>query len=145
MPRAEVTLPGSTSSVPAARRFVESIVSAWGQPELGWAAAIVVSELANAALHARTAFTIGILAQDDGRLRLEVSDSSRRLPLQRAYGADATTGRGLWLVEEIATAWGVLDRDGGGKTVWVLIDPVSLKTGDLDDEEPLDEATLLSA
>lgn len=144
MPRADVTLPGSASSVPAARRFVESLVSAWGHPELGWNAALVVSELAtNAALHARTAFTISVLAEDSGRLRLEVSDSSRRLPQQRAYGIAATTGRGLRLVDEIASSWGVLDRDGG-KTVWAVLGP-SLMAGHEDDEAELDEDALLSA
>lgn len=137
MPRAEVTLPGSTSSVPAARRFVESIVSAWGHPDLGWSAALVVSELAaNAALHARTPFTVSVDSGDGGTVRVEVSDGSRRLPLQRSYGADATTGRGLRLVQDISSSWGVIDR-AGGKTVWVVLDQSSsvTMTGDSDDAD----------
>jgi len=141
MPRTEVTLPGSTSSVPAARRFVESIVTAWGHPDLGWSAALVVSELAaNAALHARTPFTVTV-SGEDGTLRVEVSDGSRRLPQQRTYGPQATTGRGLRLVEDIAASWGVIDRDGG-KTVWVVLDESSFATV-TDDAEDADLDELL--
>lgn len=135
MPHAQVTLPGSTSSVPTARRFVESIVSSWGQPDLGWTAALVVSELAaNAALHAHTSFTVTVVLDDLGTVRLEVSDGSRRLPQQRGYGIDATTGRGLRLVEEIATAWGTQDR-ADGKTIWAVLDPASHSTTPGDDDE----------
>lgn len=142
MPRAEVTLPGSTSSVPAARRFVESIVTAWGHPDLGWSAALVVSELAaNAALHARTPFTVTVDSREDGTVRVEVSDGSRRLPQQRTYGDQATTGRGLRLVEDIAASWGVIDRDGG-KTVWVVLDESSFATV-TDDAEDADLDELL--
>jgi len=143
MPYAEVTLPGSTSSVPAARRFVESIVTAWGHPDLGWSAALVVSELAgNAALHARTPFTVTVDSGADNTVRVEVSDGSRRLPQQRAYGPQATTGRGLRLVEDIAASWGVMDRDGG-KTVWVVLDESSFATA-TDDAEDADADELLS-
>jgi anti-sigma regulatory factor (Ser/Thr protein kinase) len=119
MPHAEVTLPGEPSSVPTARRFAESILSGWGNAGLGWTAALCVSELAtNVALHARSLFTVGIRLEDDGTVRLEVTDASARLPRQRAYGTDATTGRGLLLVDQLARRWGVTAHDGG-KTVWV--------------------------
>lgn len=145
MPHAEVTLPGSTSSVPAARRFVESIVTAWGHPDLGWSAALVVSELAaNAALHARTPFTISVDTGEGGTLRLEVTDGSRRLPQQRVYGADATTGRGLRLVADIASSWGVVERDGG-KTVWAVLDQSSITVTTTEDLDEADVDDLLSA
>ena len=145
MPHTEVTLPGTTSSVPAARRFAESIVTAWGHPDLGWSAALVVSELAaNAALHAGTPFTITVDSGEDRTVRVEVSDGSRRLPQQRAYGPQATTGRGLRLVEDIAASWGVIDRDGG-KTVWVVLDESSFATATVtDDAEDADVDGLLS-
>ena len=147
MPHAEVTLPGSTSSVPAARRFIESIVTAWGHPDLGWSAALVVSELAaNAALHARTPFTVRVDSGEAGTVRLEVSDGSQRLPQQRTYGADSTTGRGLRLVQDLAASWGVVDN-GGGKTVWVVLDDSSSATltDDADDSDADDADGLLSA
>ena len=120
MQDAEVTLPGATSSVPTARHFVESILTAWGQPEHGWTAALLISELsANCALHARTSFTVRVQLTD-AAVRLAVSDGSRRAPAVRDYGTEATTGRGLRMVGQLATEWGVeLHEDG--KTVWALI------------------------
>ena len=125
MPRAELTLPGAVSSVPTARRFVDSLLTSWGQPEAAWSAAMCVSELAgNCALHARTEFTISVELADDV-VRIEVRDGSLRIPTQRGYDTGATTGRGLRLVEAYARSWGVEVGSGAapsGKTVWVLLD-----------------------
>jgi anti-sigma regulatory factor (Ser/Thr protein kinase) len=105
MTEAEVTLPAAVSSVPTARRFVESILSGWGMPSLGWTATLIVSELAaNAALHARgEEFSIRVSVENDG-IRVEVQDASLRQPQQRAYSHDATT-----------------TPTTGGKTVWALV------------------------
>ncbi|MDT7550405.1 MAG: hypothetical protein QOE84_2799 [Actinomycetota bacterium] len=143
MPKAAVTLPALISSVPTARHFVESILAGWGLDDLGWNATLVVSELAaNAALHARgESFGISVTTQDDDAVLLEVSDASLRLPQQRSYSADATTGRGLRLVTELASDWGV-DARTDGKTVWVVLRPTSA-TGDGTDE--VDIEALLDA
>jgi anti-sigma regulatory factor (Ser/Thr protein kinase) len=121
MSRAEVTLPAAVSSVPTARHFIESILAGWGLSDLAWDATLIVSELAsNAALHARgQEFRVQITTEDDG-VRVEVSDGSLRLPQQRTYSSSATTGRGLRLVDELASEWGVTTT-GAGKTVWVRI------------------------
>ena len=130
---AEVTLPGMTASVPTARRFVESVLTGWGLPELGWTAAMLTSELAtNCALHAGTAFRVRVLSMREGTARLEVTDSSLRLPQQRQHSATSTTGRGLRIIGELASAWGV-QSTANGKTVWVeLVEAVD------DDRAPVD-------
>ena len=136
MPDAEVTLPGETSSVPTARHFVESILTAWGQPEHGWTAALLISELsANCALHARTSFTVRVELAGT-TVRLSVADGSRRAPAVRDYGTDATTGRGLRMVGQLATDWGV-ELHEGGKTVWALI--AAGNVGDDDDDASLED------
>jgi anti-sigma regulatory factor (Ser/Thr protein kinase) len=142
MPRAQVTLPAMVSSVPTARHFVESVLSGWGLKELGWTATLIVSELAaNAALHARgEEFSVGVATQDDG-VRLEIRDSSLRLPQQRSYSNDATTGRGLKLVSELAEEWGVEPTEAG-KTVWALLRPEAASG---DDAEDTDVDALLAA
>lgn len=120
MPHAEVTLPADASSVPTARHFVESILTSWGHPDQGWAAALLISELsANCTLHARTAFTVSVDLTGE-EVRLEVTDGSVRAPSVRDYGTSATTGRGLRLVEELSAGWGVDLRDDG-KTVWAVL------------------------
>lgn len=121
MSRAEVTLPAAVNSVPTARHFIESILSGWGLQELAWNATLIVSELAsNAALHARgQEFRVQISTEADG-VRLEVSDGSLRLPQQRSYSESATTGRGLRLVADLSSEWGVTPSPDG-KTIWVLL------------------------
>ena len=137
MSKAEVTLPAAISSVPTARHFVESILSAWGLGALSWNSILIVSELAaNAALHAHgDSFSIRVEA-DGGTVRLEVVDSSLRLPQQRSYSEDATTGRGLRLVAELSSEWGVIPS-GVGKTVWAVLRESDNVTG-LDDEVDVD-------
>jgi hypothetical protein len=41
------------------------------------------------------------------RLRLEVTDASAGTPVVRSPPPDAENGRGLWLVSELSTRWGV--------------------------------------
>jgi anti-sigma regulatory factor (Ser/Thr protein kinase) len=143
MPTAEVTLPAAVSSVPTARHFVESILAAWQLPDLAWNSTLIVSELAaNAALHAHGAsFSIRVQAED-GVVRLEVDDGSLRLPQQRSYSDDATTGRGLRLVQELSSEWGV-NPSTAGKTVWAVLRPGDNADEGLDDA--LDVDALLDA
>jgi anti-sigma regulatory factor (Ser/Thr protein kinase) len=120
--KATVVLPGLPSSVPTARHFVESILTAWGEHESAWTGALLVSELAtNCTLHARTEFAIRVI-RDAGRTRIEVQDASPRVPQPRAYGVHSTTGRGLQLVQGLAAHWGVQPTEDG-KTVWVELAP----------------------
>lgn len=80
-------------------------------------AVTLVSELAtNAVIHARTPYTIAVSHEGD-TVRVGVQDLSAVNPRRRAYGVDATTGRGLRLVASMASSWGI-DADPGGKVVW---------------------------
>lgn len=128
---AHTTLPALTSSVPTARRFAEQVLSSWGHPDAGWTAAQVVSELAaNCVLHARTAFTVTVTTGDDG-IRLEVQDRAPGAVQQRSYSETATTGRGLRMVDQLCSDWGVTVHDAG-KTVWVLLSLDGAPEGDRD-------------
>lgn len=114
----ELELPATTASVPEARRFVRTTLRSWEREDLAESAALVVSELAtNAVLHARSTFVVRLLLDGEGRVRVEVTDASARRPDRRAHSTDASTGRGLAIVAELAVAWGV-DTGGDGKTVW---------------------------
>jgi hypothetical protein len=141
--RLEVTLPGTASSVPPARHFVERTLDSWELAGLGWTAALVVTELsANAALHAGTEFRV-VLAVVGDRLRIEVHDGSVHLPRQRRHSAQATTGRGLRLVAELSADWGVVP-DGAGKLVWVEL-PIAQAAGDDDADADIDTLLALFA
>lgn len=144
MNRAGRVLPPTASSVAAARRFVEEVLSAVGLEEPGWTATQLVSELAtNAVIHARTEFVVEVTQTDD-KVRVEVHDSSPVVPAQRRYGEESTTGRGLRLVDTMAGEWGV-ETHARGKTVWFEIDLSSRSTAlTWDDGEEVDLDDLLS-
>jgi len=106
-------------------------------------AVALVSELAtNAVIHARTPFTITV-SRDGDTIRVGVHDRSAVSPRRRAYGLDATTGRGLRLVATIASNWGI-DAEPGGKVVWFEVrregvrDDASAWYADVDVESLLD-------
>lgn len=83
-------------------------------------AVLLVSELAaNVTLHARTEVRVTVRVEDEA-LWAEVKDWSSRLPHACLAPGDATSGRGLRLVEAIASRWGV-ERDDDGKVVWFVL------------------------
>ena len=111
---------GRADSVSQARRFAEVTLGEWQLEELVWATTVLVSELAtNAILHARTAFTVTLEQLGPDEIRLEVRDSSTRMPSLRTFSDEATTGRGLQLLDQLAAEWGATTHEGG-KTVWVV-------------------------
>jgi anti-sigma regulatory factor (Ser/Thr protein kinase) len=83
---------------------------------------LVVSELAtNAVLHARTEFVVRV-SSDGGAVRVAVYDSSSGRPAVGSMDPSAVTGRGLGIVESLASDWGIDDVDGG-KWVWAELVP----------------------
>ncbi len=119
-PSAHAVFPGHATSVAAARSFVRSQLSEWGAPEpASEVATLLVSELVtNAVVHAGTDVDVSLDAQASG-VRVSVRDGRRAtvLPTHRQAGPDDTHGRGLFMVETLAAAWGIND-DQHGKVVW---------------------------
>src|SRR3954467_2550302 len=116
-PVATLTLPASTQSVPVARRFVTEALTDLGAAGACDDAVALVCELAtNAVIHARTSYTITV-SRDGDAVRVGVHDLSAVNPRRRAYGLDATTGRGLRLVATLASGWGI-DMETEGKVGW---------------------------
>ena len=114
---ARARLVGEPPSAAAARRFVDETLGRWNFNDAFETVTLLTSELVtNAILHARSDFEISVLLMDD-RLRIEVSDSSPAVIHRRAAGDDELSGRGMFLVEAMAEAWGVEPRPWG-KIVW---------------------------
>ena len=119
----------SAENVAAARRFVSEVAERWKLGDLAWPLVQIVSELAsNAVIHAGTTFTVRLI-RDREATRIEVLDASVRRARSRDYGVDATTGRGLHLVESLSREWGVSKADEG-KVVWAVVDGAALDDGD---------------
>ena len=115
--RAEATFQSVPTSARSARRFVAEMLEAWTLASLSDLATLLVSELmSNVVLHAGTDAVVR-LYRLSARVRVEVSDRSPRLPVRKRYSEDATTGRGLDLVDTLSAAWGV-EPTSGGKVVW---------------------------
>ncbi|MGA5821553.1 ATP-binding protein [Kitasatospora sp. NPDC094028] len=63
-------------------------------------------------------------ALTNGLLRVEVHDAGGGRPSLRTISLSDERGRGLFLVNELASRWGCCPRAGGiGKFVWALIAP----------------------
>ena len=117
---AEVTqgLDADTASAGQARRFVDQVLSRWRCDAVLDDVKLLVSELVtNAVVHAHSEVEVAVRLLADS-IRIEVVDrgtASTLLPTEPAQ--DAESGRGLLLVESMASAWGVEPLDHG-KSVW---------------------------
>lgn len=116
----QTALPADPTSASKARRLTEEALREWQHDDLVDVTTLLVSELVtNAVLHAGSGVHLRLLSSGE-TVRVEVGDQSEVLPAPRTYSADATTGRGLALVDMLATAWGAELR-APGKVVWFLV------------------------
>ncbi|MFF7735449.1 ATP-binding protein [Streptomyces sp. NPDC007984] len=113
------TLPREPESVGTARRLVRVTLAAWRLDDLADDGMLIVSELAsNAVRHARSrSMRVTITRPEAVLVRIGVVDRSRCSPEFREPHEEAETGRGLALVEGLASDWGV-DQLRWGKRVW---------------------------
>ncbi|MFF2012980.1 SpoIIE family protein phosphatase [Streptomyces sp. NPDC058195] len=109
-----------------ARNIVRQALADWDMGELADDAELVTGELlVNVLLHTEggAVLTLEVLPEPVRRVRLSVQDRSSAWPRRRSPGETATSGRGLLLLDAVATRWGIEPR-GEGKAVWCEIGPV---------------------
>jgi two-component sensor histidine kinase len=115
-----VELPPEPTSAGRARALARERLGVVCSPEALDTIALLVTELVtNAVLHAQTPLHLTIETTTE-HVRLCVADSSLEIPEANPYEPDAVSGRGLSLVERLASAWGV-DQTPSGKIVWCEI------------------------
>jgi serine phosphatase RsbU (regulator of sigma subunit)/anti-sigma regulatory factor (Ser/Thr protein kinase) len=110
--------------VHAVRHFTRDLMSAWGHAALTDEMEVLVSEVVtNALIHAHTEVDIRLSDYPD-RVRVEVRDHDPHPPIPavvldpNGVGDDeAESGRGLLIVDALASAWGSAPA-GRGKTTW---------------------------
>jgi len=123
-------LPAEASSARRARRIVHETLASWGLEALEEVASLLASELvSNVVLHVRSDCSLQ-MGFDGWRLRVGVWDGSLVAPVRHHRSASAATGRGLALVEALASDWGWEPSEQGGKVVWFELEPGSPKTFD---------------
>jgi anti-sigma regulatory factor (Ser/Thr protein kinase) len=83
---------------------------------------VVTSELVtNAVVHGGTEIQLSVWMTEDRNLRIEVADGNTCCDLMaRPQSPEAISGRGLFLVEQLAEQWGVEANDRG-KVVWATL------------------------
>ena len=163
-PRRRLRLPADERTPAAARALVREVLTAGGRTDALDSALLLVSELAtNGIVHAGTSVDVEVAADEFG-VTVTVSDQQpgpvrlQATPLlAEADGTDgiletagtdmdlalAEHGRGLYLVDRLATTWGTRHHPGG-KSIWFRIgaraDEANSRFTD-GAAEPLPEAT----
>lgn len=107
------------TSVGAARRFVRDVLmSRQVADSVVNTVELLTSEVVtNAIVHARSGPQL-VVEVCPGFVRVAVLDMSPQLPVRRLSHLDDSSGRGVVIVDELASAWGVKEERGGGKRVW---------------------------
>jgi anti-sigma regulatory factor (Ser/Thr protein kinase) len=112
------TFPRGRLAPSHARRFVAAALRSWGLDELVEAGMLVVAELAsNAIVHTHSGFTVS-LSRCEASVRIIVGDLECAVPEPRTRDALAESGRGLHLVDVVASTWGHDAAVPTGKFVW---------------------------
>jgi two-component sensor histidine kinase len=110
-------LEASPTSAHRARAFVLHHLVDHRLLQLADPVRLVASELAtNALVHAQTAFSVSLSA-DERAVLLTIRDDSPSPVARRAAQAMDASGRGLEIVDMVCTEWGVTE-DNGCKAVW---------------------------
>lgn len=102
----------------AARRFMALTLEEWQCEDLLDTVNLLATELVtNAVVHAESEAEVAVVLTPTA-LRVEVADRGAGMPAPRDAEQWATSGRGMALVETMASAWGVEPRPDGGKVIW---------------------------
>jgi anti-sigma regulatory factor (Ser/Thr protein kinase) len=116
-----LSIPQNSAAIGTARRFAAAFLRSHEQEELVDTVVLLVSEVVtNAILHGGSGAELRLILSGQA-LRAEVRDPSSALPAVKRYSVTATTGRGMMIVEALATSWGS-EEDGTGKVVWFSVD-----------------------
>ena len=112
-------MPRTAESAARARDLVRTVLAAWCLDELSDPADSVVTELVgNAADHARgQTIRVTVTRTERRRVRVAVTDMSKKLPEARPFDLDEESGRGLLLIAAMSKEWCV-DPLAWGKRVW---------------------------
>ncbi|MFJ9343546.1 SpoIIE family protein phosphatase [Streptomyces sp. NPDC101733] len=116
---AALELLGGVEAAPRARAFAQGVLASWRFPsELCDLGVLAASELvANSLQHGTPPMRLR-LRRTDRRLIVEVTDGDDHLPRRRRAEPGDETGRGISIVDTIASSWGTRRTPGGGKAVW---------------------------
>ncbi|EWM11290.1 ATP-binding protein [Kutzneria sp. 744] len=118
---AVMELPAEIASAARARRFVNDTCEGWNVDGLCEDACLVASELVENAVHHARSQALLRLDLSRGILTISVRDDAPAPPRRHTVGTAPTGGRGMYIVDVIARAWGYAPTWAGGKVVWAVL------------------------
>lgn len=113
-----LVLPASRSTPKAARDAVAARYR--GEHRCGELLLCLSEVVTNAIRHAETGVRLTVARHRDV-VRVEVADSSPVLPVRRSPSPNASSGRGLLILDQLTAGWGTR-RTEDGKVVWFDFD-----------------------
>lgn len=117
------------TAVSCARRHAKAVVLEWGLPTLADTIELIVSEIVTNAVRATSLLRDGglttpvvrlWLASDLHCVLIRVWDASSQMPTRQDARPEDESGRGLMLVDCLASEWGAY-RKKNGKVIWVMV------------------------
>ncbi|MDQ1012439.1 anti-sigma regulatory factor (Ser/Thr protein kinase) [Streptomyces sp. V4I23] len=126
--RVDFALAADPAHIATARRQVTANLRCWNLDHMADDAALITSELVtNAVLYGRTETVTVRLAEcgtpADPQLLITVTDESPAQPVPEATSPAAVEehGRGLHILQCLASCWGTIAKPCGGKVVWATL------------------------
>jgi anti-sigma regulatory factor (Ser/Thr protein kinase) len=117
-------LPPEARSSSMSRRFVEHALARWQLQALSDVAVLLTSELVtNAIVHAQTEVAVTITRDDSRTVTVAVSDRSRSEPRRARHSDESATGRGLGILDALASSWNVAVGSDGKTVTFTLSHP----------------------
>ena len=121
MPSVETQFPATPEAPQSARAFLRAALETWRLDGFGQVTELLTDELvANVVRHVGSPLTLRA-TKEGATLRIEVDDPSTDPPVLRHPDVHEARGRGILLVDALATQWGA-EIHSDGKTVWFEID-----------------------
>jgi anti-sigma regulatory factor (Ser/Thr protein kinase) len=121
MASVETQFPATAEAPQSARAFLRAALQTWKLDGFGEVTELLTDELvANVVRHVGSPMTLRATSEG-ATLRIEVDDPSTEAPVLHHPDAGDGSGRGILLVDALATQWGAEIHDDG-KTVWFEID-----------------------
>lgn len=110
------------TEVGRARHLVGDHLGRWGVQDDDGVAVLLVSELVTNALRYGIQPMRMVARRADGSLRVEIHDArTGEAPRVARPEPESTSGRGMMIVDALATRWGCIEF-GGSKNVWFELD-----------------------
>jgi serine/threonine-protein kinase RsbW len=114
----ELRLPAEPTAAAVARAIVEAVGSDLPESILVDAKLLTTEVVTNAIRHARGTQAVIVRVRRNNVVRVEVVDQGPIFhPQPQTTSTPAESGRGLMVVNAVASAWGV-EPDEAGKKVW---------------------------